>query len=185
MEGRNEVSINFGTKYGNRDLEYKYNGKVYKTPPGTAHFIEHKVFESDTGEHGFEIFAKLNMKTNAYTSTDVTNYITYGSKYKKTALEALIKMVMNFHITKASIKKEIGIISEEIDMGDNDEETVLFETIQKNIMQKDNFRYSVAGTKKDIRKLNEDILRTTHQAFYQPNQAPANRSFPAQSVWLY
>jgi len=169
MKSRSEISINFGTKYGNRNLEYKYNNKEYKTPPGTAHFIEHKVFEDKEGSHGFEIFAKLNMKTNAYTSTDVTNYITYGAKYKKPALEALIKMVTDFNISKESIKKEIGIISEEIDMGDNDEINVMFETVQKNIVKKDNFKYSVAGTKSDIKKLDEELLAITHEAFYQPN----------------
>ena len=65
----------FMTKYGSIDTEIPQADGSYKTiPEGTAHFLEHKLFESEDLD-AFERFAKTGASGNAYTSFDRTGYL--------------------------------------------------------------------------------------------------------------
>ena len=59
----------FGTKYGSIDTIFKKSGEEDFTeiPEGIAHFLEHKLFESEELD-AFERFAKTGASANAYTS---------------------------------------------------------------------------------------------------------------------
>ncbi|MEG2081381.1 MAG: insulinase family protein, partial [Oscillospiraceae bacterium] len=66
----------FGTKYGSIDNEFKIKGEKDFTiiPEGIAHFLEHKLFESEDLD-AFERYAKTGASANAYTSFDKTCYL--------------------------------------------------------------------------------------------------------------
>ena len=40
----------FGTKYGSIDNCFSVNGEDVEVPEGIAHFLEHKLFESEDGD---------------------------------------------------------------------------------------------------------------------------------------
>ena len=40
----------FGTKYGSIDTCFTANGETLSVPEGIAHFLEHKLFESEDGD---------------------------------------------------------------------------------------------------------------------------------------
>ena len=40
----------FGTKYGSIDTCFAVNGEETSVPEGIAHFLEHKLFESEDGD---------------------------------------------------------------------------------------------------------------------------------------
>ena len=65
----------FGTKYGSINTKFSRNGgPEIEVPAGIAHFLEHKLFESEDGD-AFSRFAKTGAYCNAYTSFDRTCYI--------------------------------------------------------------------------------------------------------------
>ena len=57
----------FGTKYGSIDTIFSVNGKETAVPEGIAHFLEHKIFESEDGD-AFTKYAKTGAYANAFTT---------------------------------------------------------------------------------------------------------------------
>ena len=45
-------------KAGSIHTSFVYNGEKYEVPEGTAHFLEHKLFETEDGGDAFDLFAK-------------------------------------------------------------------------------------------------------------------------------
>ena len=58
----------FGTRYGSIDTKFSKNGEQeISVPEGIAHFLEHKLFESEDGD-AFTKFAATGAYANAFTS---------------------------------------------------------------------------------------------------------------------
>ena len=65
--------VSFATRYGSDVLEFTEMGKkTYKPPLGVAHFLEHKMFEEESGEDPFSFYAKSGTDCNACTSCTCT-----------------------------------------------------------------------------------------------------------------
>ena len=66
----------FGTKYGSVNIKFRTDKTkdFIEVPAGIAHFLEHKLFESEEGD-AFEKFAQFGAYANAYTSFDRTGYL--------------------------------------------------------------------------------------------------------------
>ena len=83
----------FGTKYGSIDTKFSKNGeKEINVPEGIAHFLEHKLFESEDGD-AFTKFAATGAYANAFTSFDRTCYLFSCSKNFEENLDILLSFV--------------------------------------------------------------------------------------------
>lgn len=74
MPGYSSVHAMYATNFGSVVREFTLNGKRIQLPAGTAHFLEHKMFESEQGD-AFDLYAKTGAAANAFTSYDRTCYI--------------------------------------------------------------------------------------------------------------
>ena len=63
----------FAANYGSMDVFYEHNGEKHEIPDGLAHFLEHKLFESEEGD-AFTKYAKTGASANAFTSFGCTAY---------------------------------------------------------------------------------------------------------------
>ena len=82
-EGYQSTYAIFGTQYGSIDTKFRRKGEKEWTtvPEGIAHYLEHKLFESEDGD-AFARYAKTGASANAYTSFDQTCYcLLYTSKW--------------------------------------------------------------------------------------------------------
>jgi len=160
----------FGTKYGsiNNDFINILTGKRVDMPDGVAHFLEHKLFEKE-GENSLDLFSKEGISANAYTSFDHTvYYFETINKFKK-GLEMLIELVKTPYFTVENVKKEQGIIGQEISMYDDDPNfNVYFNTLRAMYINHP-VRIDIAGTIDSISKIDKDILYTCYNTFYNPN----------------
>jgi predicted Zn-dependent peptidase len=86
----------FGTKYGSIDTCFKAQGqdKFTEIPEGIAHFLEHKLFESEELD-AFARYAKTGASANAYTSFDKTCYLFSCTDNFEESLEILFDFVQN------------------------------------------------------------------------------------------
>lgn len=66
----------FGTRYGSVNTRFKADGELVSVPDGIAHFLEHKMFESEEGD-AFAKYAKTGASANAFTSFDQTCYLVF------------------------------------------------------------------------------------------------------------
>ena len=80
----------FGTKYGSVDNDFIdiNTNKRTKVPDGIAHFLEHKLFEKE-GANALDLFSKMGVSSNAYTSFDQTVYFFETSEKLMSQLKCL------------------------------------------------------------------------------------------------
>ncbi|MGZ4134051.1 MAG: EF-P 5-aminopentanol modification-associated protein YfmH, partial [Tumebacillaceae bacterium] len=112
----------FTTNYGSIDREFIVPGESESTvvPDGIAHFLEHKMFEQESGEDVFNLFARYGASANAFTSFDVTSYLFSSTDHVPENLEILLNYVQDPYFTDQNVEKEKGIIGQEIRMYDDD-----------------------------------------------------------------
>ena len=114
----NSVYAAFGTKYGSIDSSFTVNGETVTVPDGIAHFLEHKLFESEDGD-AFTKYAATGAYANAFTSFDRTCYIFSCTEKFEENLDILLNFVQSPYFTAETVKKEQGIIGQEIRMYDD------------------------------------------------------------------
>ena len=160
----------FATRFGSDVLEFTdVSKKNFKPPLGIAHFLEHKMFEQESGEDPFSFYAKSGTDCNACTTYDNTQYMCWGSKNFNKNLEYLLRLVTHPYFTDENVKKEKGIISEEIkmymDYPDYKLEMKLRECVYKNHPR----RIDIAGTVSEINKITKEDLYACYDNFYIPS----------------
>ena len=112
-ENSNSTYAVFGTKYGSVDTCFKRSDEqdTCTVPEGIAHFLEHKLFESEEGD-AFSRYAKTGASANAYTSFDMTCYLFSCTENVYESLEILLDFVQSPYFTKETVEKEQGIIGQ-------------------------------------------------------------------------
>ncbi len=157
----------FGTKYGSVDTCFKLKNEENFTsvPEGIAHFLEHKLFESEELD-AFERFSKTGANANAFTSFDRTCYIFQCSSNFSENLEILLDFVKAPYFTEETVQKEQGIIGQEIRMyQDNPDWQVLFNLL-RGVYHNNPVRIDIAGTIESIAEINAELLYSCYNTFY-------------------
>lgn len=157
----------FGTKYGSVDTCFKLKGEdsFISVPEGIAHFLEHKLFESEELD-AFERFSKTGANANAFTSFDRTCYIFQCTGNFRENLEILLDFVKSPYFTEQTVQKEQGIIGQEIRMyQDNPDWQVLFNLL-RGIYHNNPVRIDIAGTIESIAQINAELLYSCYNTFY-------------------
>ncbi len=160
----------FGTNYGSIDTAIKTSDKreSVSIPEGTAHFLEHKLFESEDLD-AFERYAKTGASANAYTSFDKTCYLFSCSSNFKESLEILLDFVQNPYFTPQTVQKEQGIIGQEIKMYEDVPDWQVLFNLFKKMYHKHPVRIDIAGTVESIAQITDNVLYDCYNAFYNLN----------------
>lgn len=163
----NSVYAAYGTKYGSIDSSFTVNGEEITVPDGIAHFLEHKLFESEEGD-AFSKYAKTGAYANAFTSFDRTCYIFSCSELFDENLDILLDFVQNPYFTAETVQKEQGIIGQEIRMYDDSPNwSVLFGMLEK-MYHNNPVKIDIAGTSESIAQIDDKILYKCYNTFYNP-----------------
>ena len=163
--------FNYGTYYGalNNDFVPSGKNKMTSFPKGIAHFLEHKMFETESGEKPFDFYAKTGSYVNAYTSYKSTSYIVTGNKKMKENLEYLLTFVNNPYFTDENVLKEQGIISEEAAMNLDNPDYLAYITLSKNLYKELPYNTPILGSVESIKKITKEDLYECYNTFYRPN----------------
>lgn len=167
MPGYSTVHAMYATAFGSTTRRFHLDGKEVELPAGTAHFLEHKMFESEQGD-AFELYAKTGASANAFTGYDRTCYIFTASGQIDENLDILLNMVGNPWFTEATIAKEQGIIGQEIKMYDDSPDWRLMTGLFRCLYKDHPIRDDIAGTVESIAELTPDLLYACTDAFYRP-----------------
>ncbi len=143
------------------------DGRSVTVPNGTAHFLEHKLFEGETG-NAFDFYAKTGAKANAYTSNDKTAYYFVCSDRFEENLDVLLSFVTHPFLTEENVEKEKGIIAQEIKMYEDEPGWQGYFTMVQGLYQNHPIRRDIAGTVEDIYSLTPEILMDCYRTFYHP-----------------
>ena len=156
----------FGTKYGSIDTCFSLDGKNFtEVPEGIAHFLEHKLFESEDGD-AFSRFAETGASANAFTSFDRTCYLFACSDKFYENLDILLDFVQHPYFTEKTVSKEQGIIGQEIRMYDDNPNWCVFFNLLKALFVNHPVRIDIAGTVESIAKIDAQLLYSCYNTFY-------------------
>lgn len=158
----------FATNYGGMDMHFQLDGQWLDTPAGVAHFLEHKMFDTQEG-NALQDLAANGASPNAFTSNAITGYYFESTEKFEENLRILLSFVSIPWFTQESVDKEQGIIGQEIGMIEDDPDWKVFMNLMAGLYQKHPVRVSVAGSVESISHITADTLYACHKAFYDPS----------------
>ena len=157
----------FSTKYGSIDSCFQRSDEPAPetVPEGIAHYLEHKLFESEDGD-AFQRYAETGASANAYTSFENTSYLFSCTDRLYDSLEILLDFVQSPYFTEETVRKEQGIIGQEIKMYDDDPQWRVMFNYLRAMYHAHPIRQDIAGTVESIAKITPDHLYRCYRTFY-------------------
>ncbi len=155
------------------------------TPAGTAHFLEHKMFECPRGGDADRTFALLGAEANAFTTYERTAYqFTCTDRFAE-SLRELLSLVLTFYVTPASVKRERSIIAEEIRQSNDNPYERCYAELLRALYKTHGVREEICGSDGSIARITPAVLRRHYARFYRPERmilAVCGRVTP-EEVW--
>ncbi|NLL30581.1 MAG: insulinase family protein [Clostridiales bacterium] len=167
IEHVNSISVGVMVQNGSRNEDLEVNG--------ISHFIEHMFFKGTVKRNSKEIVEEIENvggQINAYTSKEVTcYYIKALNTHLDLAIDILSDMLINSKFDEEEIKKEQGVVIEEINMSEDTPEDVLSDTQAKAIFGDNPLSYPILGSSKNIKSFNHNKLKKFVKSHYAPKNS--------------
>ncbi len=179
------TSAIFATPFGSLDVQQiDENGTIISYPSGIAHFLEHKLFESDEGDIMAK-FTGLGASVNAFTSYHETiYYFSTSDQDVEEPLNLLLDFVQNLSISEQSVEKEKGIIDQELNMYlQMPDSRLIFETF-KGMYQHHPLRLDIGGDHDSVYATTIDDLYRCYNINYHPSNMMMVISSPIEPTKL-
>lgn len=143
-------------------------GHVFNYHEGVAHFLEHKMFESSSGDV-MEKFSQMGANVNAATSYDMTFYYfqTSGDLYEP--LNLLLDFTQKLEIDEQSVEKEKGIIIQELNMYQQMSDFRLVKETFSALFEKHPLKEDIGGTEESVTATTLDELKQCFKINYHPS----------------
>ncbi len=155
-------------RYGGADRRFVLDGKTTDTPAGIAHYLEHKMFDTENGDALLALSA-AGADGNAFTSEDMTAYHFECTDRFDENLRTLLSFVSVPYFTQDSVERERGIIAQEIRMYDDSPDYAVYENLMKQLFRTHPLRDNVAGSEESIAQITPETLYDCHKVFYRPS----------------
>ena len=157
----------FATRYGSIDNVFRIGDDAEETavPAGIAHYLEHKLFESEDGD-AFERYAATGASANAFTSFDRTAYLFTCTGDVRPSLDILLDFVQHPYFTEQTVEKEQGIIGQEIKMCNDSPARCVFLNMLEGLYHTHPVRIDIAGTVASIAEITPELLYGCYRSFY-------------------
>ncbi|NLL91955.1 MAG: insulinase family protein [Ruminococcaceae bacterium] len=166
--GRFSTAINLSINIGFSVLDFKLNDNRISVRPGTAHFLEHIMFEDIKGGNSDDKFISIGSSSNAFTSDNKTVYTASATEDVIGTIELLIDLVLNPSFSEDSVEKEKSIIIEEIKMYLDDIEWTLISSSLSQMYFNHPIKFDIIGNIDSVKKLEAKDLKRLFDAFYRP-----------------
>lgn len=165
-----ETAAFFTFSYGSVDVAWNEGGSIVESPAGTAHYLEHKLFE-DEELAVFQRFAARGARVNAQTGFARTTYHFQAASHVEENLRDLLRLVGHPHVTDANVEKERGIIAQEVRMYEDSPDQATLFGLLGGLYQSHPVRATVGGTVESIGRITASTLLAAYRAFYRTGNA--------------
>ncbi|MDO8668922.1 MAG: pitrilysin family protein [Candidatus Buchananbacteria bacterium] len=150
-------------KVGSRDENNKVNGG--------SHFIEHLMFKGTKKRPTALDLSKeldgIGAEFNAFTGKDYTGYyIKSDAKHLSLAIDVLSDMLLNAKFDDKEIKRERGVIIEEINMYEDNPMMYINDLLEQIMYAGHQLGKSIAGTRETVKKMSRSDLISYRNKFY-------------------
>ena len=157
----------FTTRYGGMDMRFRLDGVWHDTPAGIAHYLEHKMFDTEDG-NALQELSQNGAEPNAFTSNATTAYYFDCTEHFEENLKILLSFVSVPYFTQESVDKERGIIGQEIRMVEDTPDWRVYTNLLECLYHSSPARVAIAGTVESIAEITPEMLYDSCKAFYAP-----------------
>ncbi|MDE5765969.1 MAG: insulinase family protein [Clostridia bacterium] len=129
---------------------------------GISHFIEHMMFKGTEKRTAFQISDRMDAigaQVNAFTGKDITCYYAKStSNHAAEAFEILSDLFLNSVFPEDEMKREKGVVVEEISMNEDTPDDLCLDLLSKAFFGGENYGRNILGSKKNVKGFTrEDI----------------------------
>lgn len=161
------TTVNMTYRVGSRHENY---GET-----GMAHLLEHLLFKG-TPRHRNLLgeFTKRGLAANGTTWLDRTNYFASFSANDdnlKWYLDWQADAMVNSFIARKDLDTEMTVVRNEMEMGENSPDRMLFEKTLATMYQWHNYGKSTIGARTDVENVDIPSLQAFYRTYYQPDNA--------------
>lgn len=140
---------------------------------GLSHYLEHLLFKGTDRREGREISTEVQAHggyINAYTSFDRTvYYIDIPSEHAPVAVDILGDAVLHSTLPAEEVEREKGVILREIDMGLDDPDQRMWQTLFESVYREHPYRQPVIGHREVFEAVDREALVKYYRERYVPN----------------
>jgi predicted Zn-dependent peptidase len=154
--------------YGGVHRRFRLDGELIDTPAGVAHYLEHKMFDLPEGDETLEQLSANGADPNAFTASGATCYYFQCTEHFEENLKLLLHLASTPYFTEETVRKEQGIIAQEIRMGEDNPDSAVYYRLLGMLYAHHPIRDKVAGTLESIRDITAETLYACHKTFYAP-----------------
>ncbi len=178
------TTVNLTYRVGSRHESY---GET-----GMAHLLEHLLFKgTPTHREVWSEFTKRGLAANGSTWLDRTNYTAQFSAndanlrwYLGWQADAMV----NSFIARKDLDSEMTVVRNEMEQGENNPGSILFERMLSSMYQWHNYGHSTIGARSDVENVDIPTLQAFYRRYYQPDNATLiiSGKFPQAEVlsWI-
>ena len=141
----------FTTRYGGMDMRFRLDGVWHDTPAGIAHYLEHKMFDTEDG-NALQELSQNGAEPNAFTSNATTAYYFDCTEHFEENLKILLSFVSVPYFTQESVDKERGIIGQEIRMVEDTPDWRVYTNLLECLYHSSPARVAIAGMWRALRR---------------------------------
>ncbi|MDE6850430.1 MAG: insulinase family protein, partial [Clostridia bacterium] len=122
---------------------------------GISHFIEHMLFKGTKKRTAFQISDNMDAigaQVNAFTSKDITCYYAKStSNHAAEAFEILSDLFLNSVFPEEEMKREKGVVVEEISMNEDTPDDLCLDLLSKAFFGSENYGRNILGSKQNVK----------------------------------
>jgi hypothetical protein len=160
------LQVKFGVKDEVDALETSLGYKPL--PQGTAHFLEHRIFESK-GEQLSRYFAEHGATINASTGTTTTQYYFSTIRDFPELLKTFLNFIQRYEDSEEGVQKEAGIVFREFVRRYESQEAKITQYMMKTVFPEHHLSREILGIESTIHAINKDHLALAHTQYYRPS----------------
>ncbi len=142
---------------------------------GMAHLLEHLLFKgTPKNRNVWAEFTKRGLAANGSTWFDRTNYFARFSTNDdnlKWYLAWQADAMVNSFIARKDLDTEMTVVRNEMEMGENGPDRILFEKTLATMYQWHNYGKSTIGARTDVENVDIPRLQAFYHQYYQPDNA--------------
>lgn len=139
---------------------------------GISHFIEHMMFKGTKKRTAFAIsdeMDRIGAQVNAFTGKDMTCYYAKSTTgHAAEAFEILADLFLNSVFPPEELKKEKGVIIEEINMNEDTPDDLCLDLLSRACYGERGYGRNILGPRKNVENFTGDDIRKYMDKRYSP-----------------
>lgn len=146
-------------------------------PPGQgglAHFLEHMAFKGTARRTALQLAQDMDMlggRMNAFTEQEQTCFYTVAlGEHVAGSLEIMADMLLNSCFASEELKREQGVVCEEIKMVDDDPSELASDLFYEALWKEHPLGLPIQGTAESVGSFDRNMLFDFQRRFYKPER---------------